>query len=116
MEIQNKKILFKKEPKSSLFFEKTQVVPEQIELASLEVEPDLPVGEIIPSVDAVGWLGRRNVDIRPRLVDKSSGEARLLDSGAQLSATMKKRHVGSKLMPFCRRKCVLKSQIDVNST
>ena len=51
---------------------------------------NLPVGITIPSVDAVDWIpGFRNVDVRPRLVDNSTGQARLLDSGAQISATMK---------------------------
>ena len=63
---------------------------EAFEIAAL-VDPfksDLPVGVEIPAVSAVGWVnGQQNVDIRPRLVDKSSGEARLLDSGAQISAT-----------------------------
>ena len=70
---------------------------EQLQISALQVasavdpfETDLPVGVIIPTLDAVGWSsGRRNVDIRPRLVDKSSGEVRLLDSGAQISAAAK---------------------------
>ena len=65
--------------------------------AAAEPEPslnvyhsDLPVGVVIPTVDAVGWSeGFRNVDVRPRLVDKSTGQARLIDSGAQITATMK---------------------------
>ena len=53
-------------------------------------EPDLPVGVVIPTLEAVGWSpGRRSVDIRPRLVDKS-GEARLIDTGAQITATKRK--------------------------
>ena len=53
-------------------------------------ESDLPVGSIIPAVEAVDWLaGNRNCDIRPRLLDKSSGKARLLDSGSQISITSK---------------------------
>ena len=51
-------------------------------------ESDLPVGVEIPTIDAVDWVkGRRGVDIRPRVVDTSTGQSRLLDSGAQLSAT-----------------------------
>ena len=49
-------------------------------------ESDLPVGMVIPTVDAVGWANHRNVDVRPRLVEKS-GEIRLIDSGAMISAT-----------------------------
>ena len=58
-----------------------------------EVDPyetDLPVGSIVRAVDAVDWkVGRRNCDIRPRLLDKSSGKSRLVDSGSQISVTMK---------------------------
>ena len=67
------------------------------QVAALEVasnvnpyEPDLPEGTIIPAVEAVGWsVGRRNCDIRPRLVDKSTGRARLIDSGSMITATVK---------------------------
>ena len=51
-------------------------------------ETDIPIGTIIPASQAVGWVsGQRSCDIRPRLVDKSSGVARLLDSGSQVSTT-----------------------------
>ena len=51
-------------------------------------ESDLPVGVIIPTLEAVNWsAGHRSVDVRPRLVEKKSGEARLLDTGAQITAT-----------------------------
>ena len=51
---------------------------------------DLPAGTIIPAVEAVDWLvGNRNCDIRPRLLDKSTGTYRLLDSGSQISITAK---------------------------
>ena len=69
---------------------------ESISLAAIENawsnngNPDLPIGVVIPTVDAVGWYnGYRSVDVRPRLVDKSTGQARLIDSGAQISATAK---------------------------
>ena len=53
-------------------------------------ESDLPMGTVVPAVDAVNWsIGNRNCDIRPRLVDKSTGKARLLDSGSQISITAK---------------------------
>ena len=53
--------------------------------------PNLPVGVEVPTIDAVGWTkGHRSVDIRPRLVDRSTGQSRLLDSGAQLSATCRR--------------------------
>ena len=52
-------------------------------------ESDLPVGTIVQSVDAVGWRpGFRNVDVRPRLIG-SDGQARLIDSGAMITATRK---------------------------
>ena len=53
--------------------------------------PNLPEGIVVPTIDAVGWQkGHRSVDIRPRVVDKSTGQSRLLDSGAQLSATCRR--------------------------
>ena len=60
-------------------------------MESIEVpDPDFPIGEVIPSIEAVDWNKKGyNVDIRPRLVNSPTGEAKLLDSGAQLSATMK---------------------------
>ena len=51
-------------------------------------EPDLPVGSIVNAVDALGWKAN-NRDIRPRLLDKSSGKNRLVDSGSQISVTMR---------------------------
>ena len=50
-------------------------------------ESDLSEGTVIRAIDAVDWLvGRRNCDIRPRLIDKSSGTSRLVDSGSQITA------------------------------
>ena len=70
-----------------------QMVLGALEIAA-EVDPDLknlPVGVEVPTLSAVNWTrGRHNVDIRPRLVDKSTGIARLIDSGAQLSATVRR--------------------------
>ena len=54
---------------------------ESLEVAteSENLVPDIPLGEIIPTVEAVNWHKKgHNVDIRPRLVDSSTGEARLL--------------------------------------
>ena len=64
----------------------------EIYISSFEKKPpDLEIGVEIPTVDAVGWQsGLRGVDIRPRVVDKSTGEARLLDSGAMISTVAKK--------------------------
>ena len=66
-----------------------------VSLASMEVtntssEPDLPIGVVIPTLDAVDWSnGYRNVDVRPRLIDKSTNQARLVDTGAQITATVR---------------------------
>ena len=63
-----------------------------LELAS-HVDPyqsDIPIGTVIPAAQAVGWVsGQRSCDIRPRLVDKSSGTSRLIDTGSQVSTTVK---------------------------
>ena len=53
-------------------------------------QSDLPVGSVISSLESVGWsVGNRQCDIRPRLIDKSSGRARLIDSGSQISIVAK---------------------------
>ena len=57
-------------------------------------QPDLPVGARVHAVDARNW-GSRNVDIRPRLVDKSTSKVRLIDTGSQISVTV--RQPGDKL-------------------
>ena len=62
----------------------------QMTIAALQSERVgyLPVGVEVPAIEASSWIkGHRNVDIHPKLVDKSTGVARLLDTGAQLSAT-----------------------------
>ena len=68
-------------------------------LAAIEIasnvnpyETDLPEGSIIPAVSAMGWrTGVRNCDIRPRLLDKATGEHRLIDSGSMISVTKRKQ-------------------------
>ena len=50
---------------------------------------DLPLGSVVPTVDAVN-SSFRNCDIRQRLFDKKSGQFRLLDSGSQITATVKR--------------------------
>ena len=66
-----------------------QSVQAALEIASLvnPYELDLPEGTEVSAVDARNWsnLGRQG-DLRPRLVDKATGEARLIDSGAMISA------------------------------
>ena len=47
----------------------------------------IPLGSVIPTVDAVDWSGQG--DIRPRLWDKEAGLFRLIDSGSMISATTK---------------------------
>ena len=62
-----------------------------LEVAS-EINPyleDVPVGTVIRAIDAVDWSLGRNCDIRPRLLDKSSGITRLIDSGSQISVAKK---------------------------
>ena len=91
MEIQTKNIIFSQERHESELFFHNQAEPFQTSsfaMESLEIQPEIPIGEIIPSIEAVNWQekGYANVDIRPRLVDSSTGEVRLIDSGAQLSA------------------------------
>ena len=61
-------------------------------LSALELanSPGIEVGVEIPTIDAVGWSKALNgVDIRPKLVDRSTGVARLIDSGAMISAAAK---------------------------
>ena len=48
---------------------------------------DLPVGSVVPSIEAVNWAGTN--DIRPRLWDQSSSQFRLINSGSMISATKK---------------------------
>ena len=58
---------------------------------SRNLSPEWEIGEIVSAADAVGWdKTRKGVDVRPRLVDKKSGVARLIDSGSMITATAKK--------------------------
>ena len=104
------------ESETDLFFETSRQSHElsenwkvQVAAAVLQasyVDPyqkDLPVGTVIPAAQAVGWInGQGSCDVRPRLVDKSSGIARLIDSGSQVSTTVRcpgdKRDVVSRLV------------------
>ena len=77
--------LFQASPRQSQF---NEAVNAAIEIAA-QVDPYKTIireGVVIPTLDAVNWSG--NVDIRPRLVEKS-GVERLIDSGAQISATVR---------------------------
>ena len=51
----------------------------------------LPVGEVISAAEALGWnKSQQGVDIRPRLVDKATKVARLIDTGSMITATVRK--------------------------
>ena len=69
-----------------------QVTLAAIEAASL-IDPfqsDIPVDSVVPAVEAQRWpVGHRGCDIRPRLLDKSTGQSRLIDSGSMITATKK---------------------------
>ena len=74
-------------------------------------QSDLAMGETIPAIDAVNWsVGNRNCDIRPRLLDKSTGKSRLIDSGSQISITAKEP--GDKIDNSFRLVAVNGSKID----
>ena len=54
---------------------------------AVSVDPytrDLPEGTVVPAVVAANWSG--NTDIRPRLLDKSTGQFRLIDTGSMITA------------------------------
>ena len=72
-------------------------------------KPDLQLGVEVSACDAYHW-NRSNVDIRPRLVDKSSGIARLIDTGSQISVTAKKS--GDKIDDSVKLIAVNGSKID----
>ena len=61
-----------------------------IERAS-EIDPyqsDIPLGTVVPAAKAIGWInGQGACDVRPRLLDKSTGITRLIDTGSQVSTT-----------------------------
>ena len=92
MEIQIETVDIKKENESNYFSTPSRSIPkmESFQIGSIKLDPaksdSLPPGIVIPTLDAVGW-SHPDIDVRPRLVDKASGEARLIDSGAQISAT-----------------------------
>ena len=83
-----------------------------LEIAST-VDPyrdDLPDGTIVRAVDAAAWSRGRNVDIRPRLHDNSTGTDRLVDSGSQISVI--KKSPQDKVDPTLRLIAVNGSKID----
>ena len=75
----------------------TRVAWDKLVVSALQIaeavnpfEKDLPEGSVVRAIDAVHWsIGQRNCDIRPRLLDKSSGIKRLIDTGSQISITRK---------------------------
>ena len=99
MEIQNV-IDFENEDESETFVQAANVRQSQVAAASwdqmvvgaIEVasrinpfKPDVPLGEVVPAVEAVGWSCPSS-DIRPRLRDDSTGQFRLIDSGSMITA------------------------------
>ena len=53
--------------------------------------PVTPVGEVISAAEALSWnKSQQGVDIRPRLVDPTSQEARLIDTGSMITATVRR--------------------------
>ena len=64
--------------------------------ANIDLEQGIEVsaaeqGIEVSAAEVRDWVsGHRNVDIHQRLVDKTSGQSRLKDSGAQISAAAKK--------------------------
>ena len=74
---------------SSVRNTRNNMVVASLQIAS-KVNPyskDLPVGSVVPSIEAVNWSGTN--DIRPRLWDQSSKQFGLIDSGSMISATKK---------------------------
>ena len=102
IEIQTPKIDFEPDSESDFHFNQARWCQEVAEVRSnwynlsvaamqiaAEVDPfekTLPVGSVIPAVDAASWA-KKGVDIRPRLQDDETGQFRLIDTGAQITAT-----------------------------
>ena len=73
-----------------LVYDRMVVGASEVASAVNPFHSDLPFGEVVPTVDAVGWSrGQRNCDIRPRLKDESTGTFRLIDSGSMITAAMR---------------------------
>ena len=90
LEIQSDQLILQQDQDSDLLFQdQAEPSTSSFSIDSLELQPEVPVGEIIPTLDAVDWVNK-HIDIRPRLVDSSTGEARLIDTGAQLSAAKRR--------------------------
>ena len=103
IEIQKPNVQTEHEPESDFYFNSEarwcQELAEvrsnwyNLSVAAMEIaaevdpyEPSLPVGSVIPAVEAASWV-RKGVDIRPRLRDSATGQFRLIDTGAQITAT-----------------------------
>ena len=68
-----------------------RVAAMSMDRSEFKLEPSkLPLGSIVPSVEALHWTQKSDCDIRPRLVDKSTGQARLIDSGSMISVTTRR--------------------------
>ena len=101
MEIQTD-MIYKEQPDSAFLFQASprpdpfHEAKQNYELgviAAMEIAAniDLEQGIEVSAAEVRDWVsGHRNVDIHQRLVDKTSGQSRLKDSGAQISAAAKK--------------------------
>ena len=83
--------------RQSPFSQKLQWVKnnyDKFQVSAMAVELDtscssrVPIGSVVSAVEAKNWSRSvHNCDIRPRLLDKSTGVTRLVDSGSQITAT-----------------------------
>ena len=91
LEIQDPIISSETEESESNFFYTPTVRQSQIASVNLNgfgsISEDR-FGEVVPSINALHWsIDQTNCDVRPRLLDKSTGVYRLLDTGSQISTT-----------------------------
>ena len=87
----------------------------QISTMAVELDTDsssrIPLGSIVSAVEATNWSKQvHNCDIRPRLLDKSTGTYRMIDSGSQITATQ--RRPDDKVDPTLKLVAVNGSRID----
>ena len=84
-------IVCPEETESSLFYvpsvKQSQIASVNLNGFGSVMEESLPIGSVIPAVEALHWSVGQNCDVRPRLLDKSTGTHRLLDTGSQISTT-----------------------------
>ena len=51
-------------------------------------QADIPAGVVVSAAEALNW-SNPSCDVRPRLLDKSTGTFRMIDSGSQITACVK---------------------------